>query len=78
MRTQPVTLADLSRDDRLMWTYCRDCGREKDLDPSTIPLPGDYPVPLVGKRMKCTRCGSRKIDTKPELCPGGVVVMRRR
>ncbi len=74
----PVTLSDLTRDNRLMWTYCRDCGRERDLDPSSIPLPSDYPVPKVGKRMRCTRCGSRQIETKPELYPGGIVAMRGR
>ncbi len=35
--------------------------------------PGDTPVPEVGKRMKCSKCGSRKLDVRPELYPGGVV-----
>ena len=53
-RPSPVTLSDLSRDNKLMWTYCRDCGREKGLHPSIIPLPSDHPVPHVGKRMRRT------------------------
>jgi hypothetical protein len=28
--------------------------------------------------MKCSMCGSRKIDARPELYPGGVVAMRER
>jgi len=28
--------------------------------------------------MKCSACGSRKIDARPELYPGGVVAMRKR
>jgi hypothetical protein len=33
------------------------------------------PVPLVSAHMKCSLCGSRKIDTKPQLYPGGVAAM---
>jgi hypothetical protein len=40
-----VLLADLIRDRRLLWVYCGECGRERDLDPATLPLPGEYPVP---------------------------------
>lgn len=76
--TGPVQLCDLIRDGRLMCTYCRDCYRERDLDPSTIPLPGSFPVPDVGKRMRCTGCGSKAITTKPEHAPGGVVALRQR
>lgn len=27
------------------------------------------PVPTVGKRLKCSGCGSREIDTRPQLHP---------
>jgi hypothetical protein len=49
--------------------YCRDCGRERDVDPAMLPLPADCPVPEIGKRMRCSVCGSRKIHTAPELYP---------
>ena len=71
-----VTIADLIRDRRLLWVYCRDCGRERDVDPATLPLPGDWPVPEVGLRMRCSTCGSRKVHTAPELYPGGIEAMR--
>jgi hypothetical protein len=37
----PVLLGDLIRDGKLLWLYCRECFRERDVDPSTIPLPPD-------------------------------------
>ena len=73
-----VVIADLIRDHRLLWVYCCECGRERDLDPAILPLPADYPVPEVGTRMKCSACGSRKINTRPELYPGGIEAMRAR
>jgi hypothetical protein len=75
---QPVTLADLAREGKLVWVYCTACGHERDIDPATMPLPRATPVPEVGKHMKCSACGSRKVDARPELHPGGVVAMRER
>ena len=74
----PVRLADLIADGKLLWTYCCDCGHERDLDPRTLPLPAAMPVPDVRNYMKCSQCGSRKINTKPELYPGGIVEQRGR
>jgi hypothetical protein len=62
---EPVTLGDLAHDGKLLWVYCTECGRERDLDPLSLPLPGETPVPSVGKRMKCSACGSRKVDARP-------------
>jgi hypothetical protein len=73
----PVRLSHLIAEDKLLWVYCGDCGHERDVNPATVPLPAETPVPDVGKRMRCAECGSRKIDTKPELYPGGVMAMRR-
>lgn len=74
--TGPVTLADLVRDDKLLWVYCCDCGHERDVNPAMVALPAETPVPTIGKHMKCSVCGSRKINTMPELYPGGTVAMR--
>ena len=73
----PVRLSHLIAEDKLLWVYCRDCGHERDVNPATVPPPAETPVPEIGKHMKCSLCGSRKIDTKPELYPGGVTAMRR-
>jgi hypothetical protein len=77
-RYEPVTLGHLISDNKLLWCYCRGCGRERDINPATVPLPAATPVPDIGKRMKCSACGSRAIDAKPELYSGGVLVMRAR
>jgi len=76
--TGPVTLGDLMREGKLLWVYCRKCCRERDVDPVTIPLPPEVPVPEVGSRMTRSACGSREVETKPELYPGGIEAMRRR
>jgi len=75
---KPVTLSDLIREDRLLWIYCRDCYHERDVNPANVPVPGDTPVPDIGKRMKCSKCGSKKVSTTPEQYPGGVMAMRAR
>ena len=54
--------------------YCCDCYHERDVSPATVPLPP--PVPEISERMKCSACGSRKIDARPEQYPGGVTKMR--
>ena len=76
--TGPVTLADLVREDKLLWVFCRECCRERDVNPATVPLPPETPVPEVGKHMKCSRYGSRKVSTAPELYAGGIHAMRAR
>lgn len=42
---KPVTLADLERDGKLAWLYCNDCGRERDIPPTTLGLPPGDPGP---------------------------------
>ena len=75
----PVTLADLIRDGKSMWTYCTACGRERDVEPASLNLPGGTPVSGLGKRhMRCSACGSKEIETKPELYPGGIAAQRAR
>jgi hypothetical protein len=69
---------DLIREDKLLRVYCCDCCHERDINPATVPLPAETPVPEVKKHMKCSKCGSRKIDTRPELYPGGIEAMRER
>ena len=72
----PVLLRDLIADGKLLWVYCRDCGRERDVDPASLPLPGCVPVPSVGRRMVCSACGGQAITTTPELYPGGIAATR--
>ncbi len=76
--SNPVTLGDLIRDGKLLWVYCRDCGHERDLDPSTAVDQHAVAVPEVGLRMRCSHCSSRRIATAPELYPGGILAQRAR
>jgi len=76
--TGHVTPSDVAHNGKLLRLYCCDCGRERDIDPLSLPLPGETSVPSVGKRMKYSACGSRKIDARPELYPGGIAAMRER
>lgn len=63
---RPVTLGNLVREDKLLGVYCRDCCHERDVNPATVPLPAETPVPEVGKKMKCSKGGSRAVETKPD------------
>lgn len=72
MTSGPVTLADLARAGQLLWLYCPDCHREREVAPLSIGLPPDQPVPTAGRRLVCSQCGSRRIESKPELYPGGL------
>ena len=45
----PVTLADLVRENKLLWVYCCDCGHERDVNPAMVSLPAETPVPEVGQ-----------------------------
>lgn len=74
----PVRLADLIGEGKLLWVYCWDCGRERDIEPASLPLGVDTPVPAIGLRMVCSACGSRKVTTAPELYPGGIQAARKR
>jgi hypothetical protein len=74
----PVTLSDLTAAGKLLWVYCCACGHERDLDPRDLPLPGETPVSHVSRSLRCTICGAKKANTKPELYPGGIVAMRER
>lgn len=42
--TGPVTLSDLTRDGKLLWCWCADCGREREVDPATVPQPAVYHI----------------------------------
>jgi hypothetical protein len=79
----PVTLGDLIRDGKFLWCFCdvhaSGCGHERDVDPASLGLPLETSVPGLGRRyLKCSRCGSKAIETRPELYPGGVLAWRSR
>ncbi|OYW52154.1 MAG: hypothetical protein B7Y80_20535 [Hyphomicrobium sp. 32-62-53] len=74
-----VTLDDLARERKLLWLWCAGCGRERDVDPLSLGLAGDMPVPDVGKRISVRLVGGgRAVTSAPELHPGGVTQYRER
>ena len=44
--------------------WCEACGQHAVLNADH--LPADLPVPDVALRLKCSRCGSKDIETRPE------------
>lgn len=77
-QTGPVRLGDLIDAGKLLWCYCCACGHEVDMDPAQLPLARETPVPEVRYRMRCSQCGAKKADTRPELYPGGIVATREK
>jgi hypothetical protein len=46
--------------------HCNSCAHFALLDPATVPLPPETFVPALEGRFKCTRCGSRATEARPE------------
>lgn len=64
----PVTIGDLRRSGRLLWCYCETCCYEAEKDLNTWRALDDaVEVPSAGKHLKCPRCGSGKVTTRPQL-----------
>ena len=67
MTIEPVTIGALRRDGRLLWCYCLDCQHEAEIDLGASGLADDIPVPEAGRHFKCSRCGGKRVDTRPQL-----------
>ena len=46
--------------------HCHPCGRHVVVPVRSLPIPVETPVPACAGRFKCTRCGSRKTEARPE------------
>jgi hypothetical protein len=60
----PATLANIRLEGiSKIWATCRrlGCGHEAIFDPSCFP--DDYPVPDIGLRLRCSKCGGRDVQT---------------
>lgn len=73
----PVTLADLACDGRLLWLYCTDCGHEAEVPPASLGLRLSLAVPMVKHHLVCSQCGSRRIDSRPQLHARPLAEIRR-
>lgn len=74
----PVTLADLAGDGRLLWLYCSGCGHEVEVPPDSLGLRLSLAVPLVKQHVVCSQCGSRHVDSRPQLHARPLAEIRRR
>lgn len=64
----PVTIGDLRRAGRRLWCYCNACGREVEKDLNVWRVFDDaVEVPSASKHLKCSRCGSGNVCTRPQL-----------
>lgn len=64
----PATLRHLAADRMGVDVHCLACGHRVIMPAAELAarLGADYPVPEVAKRMRCGRCGGRKIETRPD------------
>ena len=51
--------------------HCIKCGRHVVVDPAGLPIAHSAPVPSLAGRFRCTRCGSRQTEARPEFPPAG-------
>ena len=54
----PVTIADLTRDGKLLEIGCLGCGRHVYVDAADVRLPNDLSVPNAAARLACSGCGA--------------------
>ena len=64
---QPVILSDLQKEGLLVFCWCNRCSHHADIAPEAfIPTLGNlFPVPELGRHMRCSHCGTKDITTRP-------------
>jgi rRNA maturation protein Nop10 len=59
-----MTLANMRQNGvRLVWAKCEACGHQADVNVDA--LAETLVIPKVGQRLRCSRCGSKQINTRP-------------
>jgi hypothetical protein len=75
----PVTIADLIRDGKLLEIGCLGCGRHVYVDAAGVGLPINLPVPSAAARLACSGCGAinqprwHPIYARPDASAPGVL-----
>jgi hypothetical protein len=60
----PTTLANMRRNGvRTVIASCEACGHKADVNVDA--LPETIIVPETGRRLRCTHCGGKEVDTRP-------------
>ena len=74
----PPTVGELEAEGKRIWLYCRDCYHEVEEFASVLGIPAHYSCPQVRKLAVCSKCGSRRIDVKGQICQEPLAVIRAR
>lgn len=66
-RRRAATLAELADQKVAVLCWCNRCGHNAVLDAGSLAsaLGGDFPVPEIGARMRCSRCRAKDVATRP-------------
>jgi len=67
-RREAATLGEIAAQGLGVFCWCNRCGRNAVLasDRLAAALGGDFPVPEVGARLRCSDCGAKDIATRPD------------
>lgn len=74
-----TTLAGLARRRIDIWLWCRACSHHAVVNSTTLAdrLGQDFPVSQVGRQARCSRCGARDGDARPNWPSIGVTTSHR-
>ena len=63
----PTRLSDLADENLKLFCWCNRCGHNAEIaiDIFIKRLGAQFPVPEVGRHMKCTKCAANDIATRP-------------
>ena len=67
LRTNAVTLGDLSENGTMLEVGCDTCHRHLFIPPSSLKLPQRMPVSEVASHLNCSQCGARNTELKAPI-----------
>lgn len=70
-RARPVTLGNIRASGLDVFAYCNICHRNRVMSSADLVarLTPALPVPAIGRRLKCSACGSKDVYTRPHWRP---------
>ena len=75
----PATLGEVAAKGLKLWVWCNGCSHNKTLAVASLiaRLGRNFPVPRLGARLRCSACGGRDIDARPDWPRRGVITSHR-
>lgn len=66
-RRRATTLGEIAAQGLDVFCWCNRCGHNAVLGsgPLVTALGGNFPVPEIGARLRCSACGAKDIATRP-------------